>query len=159
MVLDLRHLPGWESDRIRMVFLGEPDKLGVWDPHLGSFELHAQTVSGDVVVLRAAQSTAIRPFATRVLAWRCRREIQFGRLGALLALESEHCGPGEEFRKAFTMIDSRSTTLDKPLTAVSLHSAETDRMSPQERPMPDPDPGAGEALQCKPLDASAVRTR
>jgi hypothetical protein len=55
---------------------------------------------------RAAQSTAIQPFATRVLAWRCRREIQFGRLGALLALDSEHCGPGEEFRKTFTMIDS-----------------------------------------------------
>ena len=39
------------------------------------------------------------------LAWRCRREIQFGRLGELLALESEHCEPGDEFRKAFSVID------------------------------------------------------
>jgi hypothetical protein len=67
-------------------------------------------------------------FSTRVLAWCCRREIQFGRLGALLAPESEHCGPGEEFRKAFTKIDSCLTTLDKPLTAV-FPSAKTDRMS------------------------------
>jgi hypothetical protein len=81
-------------------------------------------------VVIAAQSNAIQPFDTRVLAWRCRREIQFGRLGALLALDSEHCGPGEELRKTFTMIDSRSTTLDKPVTVVSLDSAETDRMSP-----------------------------
>jgi hypothetical protein len=64
------------------------------------------TVFGLYFCNRAAQSTAIPPLATGVFAWRCRREIQFGRLGALLALESEHCGPGEEFRKTLTMIDS-----------------------------------------------------
>jgi hypothetical protein len=52
------------------------------------------------------------------LAWRCRLEIQFCRLGVLLAFESEHCGPREEFRKTFTTIGSRSTTLEKPLIAV-----------------------------------------
>jgi hypothetical protein len=64
------------------------------------------TVLGLCFCNRAAQSTAIRPFATRVLAWRCHLEIQFGRLRASLALESENCGPGEEFRKTFTMIDN-----------------------------------------------------
>jgi hypothetical protein len=45
-------------------------------------------------------------FATRVLAWRCRRAIQFGRLVAFLAHESEFCEQDEEFGRTFKMIDS-----------------------------------------------------
>jgi hypothetical protein len=68
-------------------------------PFAGALSGPMLTVLGVYFCNRAAQSTAIRPFSKQVLAWRSRLEIQFGRLGALFALESENCGPGKEFRK------------------------------------------------------------